>query len=109
MPSLVDVVVLGLAAWRIGSLVHYERGPYRAFQRLRERLGIAHNGDGEPIAWPDTESGRLLACLDCGSVWVGAGLVGLYLWSPGVAILLALPFALSAIAIAMGRWVRDGF
>ena len=106
MPTLADLAVLGLATWRIGSLLHYERGPVGLFQRMRRTFGVTHNEDGEPIAWPDNEIGRLLACLDCGSVWVGFGLVGLYLWTGEFAILLALPFALSTIAVLVGKCLR---
>lgn len=105
MASL-DFVILALATWRIGSLLGYERGPYGILQRMRERLGIAHDEDGEPCAWPDTEMGQLWRCLDCLSVWVGLGLVGLYLLSPGVAVVLAAPFALSAGAIVVARWLK---
>lgn len=104
--SLSELIVLGLATWRIADLLHYGRGPYGVFTRLRGRLRVSHDEDGEPVAWPDTEMGRLLRCLDCGSVWVGTGLVGLYLWSPWVAVILALPFALSAMAIGVAKAVK---
>lgn len=103
---LAEVTILVLATWRIGNLVQYERGPYRLFQRMRERLGIRHNDDAEPIAWPDTELGLLLRCPDCTSVWIGIGLVGLYLASSQLALILALPFALSAGAIVVARATR---
>ncbi len=101
MPSLVEVVVLCLACWRISHMVQYERGPLAVFTRVRRLAAVHHGEDGEPLAWPDTEMGRLARCLWCGSVWVGAGLVGLYLYAPAVAIVLALPFALSAAAIVI--------
>lgn len=104
--SLPEFVILGLATWRIADLLHYGRGPYGVFTRIRERFGIGHNGDGEPLSWPDTELGRLVRCLDCGSIWVGAGLVGLYVWSAWLAVVLALPFALSAMAIGVAKAVK---
>lgn len=93
--------------WRIGRMLQYERGPLSVFTRLRLRLGVQHDEDGEPVSWPDTEAGRLVRCLDCGSVWVAVGLAGIYLWQPSAALAMALPFALSAVAIMASRWVNQ--
>ena len=68
---------------------------------------MTHDAEGSPASWPDTEVGILARCLDCGSVWVGLGLAGLYLLAPGLALALALPFALSTVAIGLGVMV-DG-
>ncbi len=99
--QLVELVVLGLACWRLASLAQFERGPFAVFTRLRGRFGVEHDEDGLPVSWPDGEVGRMARCIRCGSVWVGVGLAGLYLWWPVAATLLALPFALSAVAIAL--------
>jgi hypothetical protein len=107
MPSLTEVVILCLACWRLSHLVQYERGPLAVFARIRHLAAVHHDADGEPLSWPDTELGRLVCCLWCGSVWVGAGLVGLYLYAPNVAIILSLPLALSAAAIVIQE-VTDG-
>lgn len=96
---LVDLIILALATWRLVLLVQQERGPFAGFTRLRERLGVAHDEDGAPISWPDTELGRLIRCCWCGSVWVGIGLAGVYMAWPMAATVLALPFALSAGAL----------
>jgi hypothetical protein len=106
MPSLVEFLILALATWRLGSLVQYERGPKAIFTKLRERFGITHGDDGTPIAWPNTEIAKLLECVWCGSVWVGLGMVGLYSWSPRLAVCLAFPFALSAVSIGLGVMIN---
>ncbi len=103
----VELLILGLGVWRIARLLQYERGPLSVFARLRGRLGVQHDEDGEPLGWPDSEAGRLLRCLDCGSVWVGLGMAGLYLWQPALVLALALPFALSAAAIGWNRMVSQ--
>ena len=107
MPSPIEVVVLCLACWRLSHLVQYERGPLAVFQRIRMLAAVQHGPDGEPLAWPDTELGRLVRCLWCGSVWIGLGLVGLYLYAPDVAVIFSLPFAVSAGAIVIQE-VADG-
>ena len=96
---LADLVLLGLATWRLTKLVQDERGPFAVLERIREALGIGHDADGQPFFWPDTELGRLLSCHWCGSVWAAIGLVGLYLLVPKAGIVLALPLALSALSI----------
>ncbi len=88
-------------------MLQYERGPMQVLARLRMRFGVEHDEDGEPVSWPDTEIGRLARCLDCGSVWVGVGLAGLYFLWPTVVLALAIPFALSAVAIGLGVMI-DG-
>ena len=51
---MVDLLVLallcGLVTWRVASLLHTED----AFEWLRARIGIGHDDEGWPIAYPDT-------------------------------------------------------
>ena len=100
--SLVMLLILALATWRITSILQGERGPWAVFERIRERMGIEHDEDGHPTSYPDTELGRLTSCPLCGSVWIGACLAGVYFASPVAGLLLALPFTLSALAILIG-------
>lgn len=97
----VDFIILALATWRIGCLIQWDRGPFAVFARLRGLFGIEHDEDGHPCAWPDSEFGRLLQCVYCGPMWVAIGLVGLYAWIAEPTVWVALPFALSAAAIAI--------
>ena len=102
MLQLVDLAVLGLACWRLARLIQFERGPWSILVRLREWAGIEHTADGEPVVYPEgSELRLLLQCLDCGSVWIGLGLVGLYVISAQVAYMVALPLALSGIAVLL--------
>lgn len=107
--SATELAILALATWRLSRLLVDERGPWGLLVVLRERLAdVEHDERGRPVSWPDGERGLVIRCLDCCSVWLGLGLVGLYLWAPAVAIVLALPFALSAAAILAGRLNGDG-
>ena len=106
--TLVDVLVLALATWRLTSLLLNERGPWALLARLRALGGVEHDRDGEPVSWPATEVGTLLGCHWCSSVWVGLGLAGLYLLAPGLALVLSLPLALSAAVILVQEVMQHG-
>ncbi len=67
---------LALAAWRLASLVANEEGPWQMFKRFRQRAE----------QW-------------CNSIWIGVGLTALYLWLREAILYLALPLALSTVAI----------
>ena len=58
-------VLLGLAVWRVASLLHTED----AFEWLRKRIGIEHDEDGFPIIYPDTFWGRQFQCFWCLANW----------------------------------------
>lgn len=106
--QLLDFVILALAAWRISNMIHYERGPVAIFRRFRQIFGVSHDESDEPTTYPSTEMGELLSCLDCGSIYIGVGLVGLYLAAGSVACYVALPFAISAGAIIIGKYINRG-
>lgn len=102
----VELVVIGLAVWRVSSLLTSEHGPFHIFSRLRERFGIVHNGNGRPAQWPDNFWGELLTCVWCISPYVGLFASVLYYLSGSVIVWLCLPFALSAVAILVNKQVR---
>ena len=66
-----NLLLVGLAAWRLTSLIREERGPFLMFTRFRELCGVTHNEDGAPVNFPDTEIGLVLSCSKCLSIWVG--------------------------------------
>ena len=104
--TITELLIYILAVWRIASLLQLERGPYGIFARLRRAFGVGHDYNGEPTIWPDTEIGKLIECLACGSIYVGLGLVGLHLLARPVAPYVALPFALSAGATIIEQVVK---
>jgi hypothetical protein len=64
-----DLLVRGLAIWRISSLLVREDGPNQVLRKLRERTGITY--------WSTTSDGiqsypawNPLVCIYCTSVWV---------------------------------------
>ena len=66
MELLALSVLLGLAVWRVASLLHTED----AFEWLRKRIGIEHDEDGFPVIYPDTFWGSIFGCFWCLSLVV---------------------------------------
>ena len=87
---------LGLAAWRLASLVANEDGPCMIFKRLRQR---AQQWCNKYPFCRELGLYDLFSCEWCNSVWIGAGLTILYLWIGETILYLALPLALSTVAI----------
>lgn len=98
---MVEVVIIGLAGWRIAAAFCYERGPWDVFLVLRGLAGIAANPDtGEPAEWEDTFWASLLSCVWCLSVWTCGAMALLWLLSPVPVVVVAA----AAVAVAMERW-----
>ena len=113
--------VLGLATWRLSSLLVVEDGPWRVFRRIRRwaRAGEwSQKGmDGNRLCPAEVQevmmnAGRsegffsgLLSCIWCTSVWVAAGLALGFFLLPVPAFYFALVFALSSVAILIERIV----
>lgn len=99
--TLIEFIVFGLATWRIASLLVDEPGPFRIFIRIRSLVGITHDADDNVAVIPDGFLPELLSCVWCTSIWVGLSCTILYRIMPQVSFYLALPFALSAVAIKL--------
>jgi hypothetical protein len=99
----VDLLLLGLATWRLTSLLVQEEGPWAIFARLRYKLGVRYDEHSEPYGL--TILGALFACMWCASVWTGAIVSIAYATFPPIARLLSLPLALSTIALLLNRMV----
>lgn len=96
--SLTIFFYLGLAAWRLASLVANEDGPWMMFKRLRQR---AEQWCNKYRFCRELGVYDLFSCEWCNSVWIGAGLTLLYLWIGETILYLALPLALSTVAIVI--------
>jgi hypothetical protein len=94
--SLTIFFYLSLAAWRLASLIANEDGPWQIFKRFRQR---AEQWCNNYRFCRELGLYELLACEWCNSIWIGAGLTLLYLWMGPAILYVALPLALSTIAI----------
>jgi hypothetical protein len=87
---------LSLAAWRLASLLANEDGPWMVFKRLRQK---AEEWCKRYRFCSELGLHELVSCEWCNSIWIGAGLTLLYLWMGEAILYLAVPLALSTVAI----------
>lgn len=105
MTSLIDILVLGLATWRISAMLTKEAGPFHVFEKLRELVGIQHDEDGNVSVIPNKLFAELLSCVWCMSIWAAAFWVVLWFFFPDIAFYASLPFAISTVAILLDRFL----
>jgi len=96
--NIFTFVILSLATWRVSKLLTGEAGPFNVFLRIRKLAGIVYIDD-DPFQIPDTFFAQLLSCVWCLSIWVGALWFLAWYLVPKETELIAIPFALSAVAI----------
>ena len=101
--SLNTFFYLSLAAWRLASLIANEDGPWLIFKRLRER---AEHWCKNYRFCRELGLYELVSCEWCNSIWIGVGLTLLYLWIGDTILYLALPLALSTVAILIKYLVQ---
>lgn len=116
-----DYVILALATWRLGYMFVKEAGPLDVFQNIRRAF---YAGEYDPQA-PQFENwrpedhewwsslgalpeqgfiGGVLSCIYCMSVWIGFFFTAFMLMWPMGSVVVALPFALSCIAVMIEMW-----
>jgi hypothetical protein len=93
--EFVRVLIVGLAGWRVASLLSKEDGPYGVFEKLRQIVGIR-----KMVQY--TELAKLWGCVWCMSVWTTAAFFGLWYVSPVIPGI----FAAMTIPIVVERWAR---
>lgn len=108
--TVTDLLVLALATWRLSSLLADEPGPWDIFETIRDKLGIVYlDGSLTGEREGKNELARTVLCTWCNSLYMsGLGWVALYALLGPVAIWIALPFALSAAAIYVERFIWRG-
>lgn len=98
---MTELTVLAFAVWRITHLLAAESGPFHVFLWLRERLGIEHDEDEVPRLWPHTYFGEMFECPYCLSMNVAIVVAVAWFLFPTTIFYLAIPFALSAVAVIL--------
>lgn len=97
--TFTELLIYGAATWRIASIITQECGPFHIFINLREKVGIIHDEECVPIAWPDTFFGELLSCVWCSSIWVALFWGIMIFLSPALSLKIATIFAFSTVAV----------
>ncbi len=100
MDLLAEVIIIGLAAWRVAALLSYEKGPLDVFLKLRIMLGFTHGSNAIPSVWPDRFLPNLVSCVWCLSVWMAAAMWGMWQLSEPFVIIVAA----SSILLSVERW-----
>lgn len=67
---MIELIVKGLAAWRLSYLLINERGPFDLVTKFRSATGVEHDVTGRPVSYPDN---HVLECIWCTTIWAGIG------------------------------------
>lgn len=102
---MMPLIVYGMAAWRVASMLVSESGPWDIFLKLRERAGIIHDDEGKALVIPDGFFPGIFSCIWCCSVWVGTFWMLFDLFYPWLALRIATAFAFSTVAILIQCFV----
>ena len=102
--DIVDFLILGLATWRLSSLIATpgDDGPWEMFLKFRELVGVKHDKDTGQYYGTNVFA-KAIECVWCVSVWIGIALGILYLYFGDWTVCFSLPFALSGAAIVVER------
>lgn len=99
--NITNIIIYGLAIWRISSLLVNESGPAMIFLRIREWVGITHDDSGGRVIVPETFLAQSLDCVWCCSIWVAFFFTLFWSFSPVLSLKVAVIFCLSAVAIVI--------
>ncbi len=95
---LEQAIIVGLAGWRIASLVVREDGPFSVFERLRRLVGAEQAGEITGLA-------KLVSCIWCSGIYTATVSWAVWeFWRPEPVVLVAT----WAVVIAVERWNAGG-
>ena len=86
---MLEIIAIGLAGWRLASLLNQEAGPFMVFAVIRSRFGVRHFHDGTPESWPTNVLTSLLMCMWCLTIWTSTAMWGLWQWHSEPVLLMA--------------------
>lgn len=99
-----ELVLSGLACYRLSYMLTGEDGPFDIFYRLRNVTGIVYSASGKVISYPNWNP---LHCIHCTSIYVAAMITGL-LYAYGHPVSLAFFLSVSTLAILVDAMVNYG-
>lgn len=98
---MIEILIFGMATWRIASMLVNEDGPWYVFLELRKRVGIAYDDLGQIDSIRENLPASILSCVWCCSVWIAFGWGLAYLLSPIVVLKIATALSFSTVAIVI--------
>ncbi len=100
------LIILIFAVYRIANLFtdDNEGGPRHSLHWLRWKAGVRYDAETKK-AYGTNMVSRALSCFWCFSVWVGLFVTVPYIFWSQITITLLLPFALSAGALMIKRYM----
>ena len=92
--SMLDLIIAGLATYRLARFSVKDDGPFNVFGRWRALCGVV---DGvEPKAGSMAD---LVTCSRCATVWAAIAISAILLLYPDWSLFVILPLSLAAIGI----------
>lgn len=102
---LIAILILGLASWRLASLLVVEEGPFDILGKFRSFIGIRYDELSKPYG--TNVIAEAFTCVWCASMWIAILFSIAYYISAHFAVMLSLPFAVSTVVIIVERIVQD--
>ena len=99
-----DMLIIGVAAWRVSVFVTSGAGPWDTMLRVRELFGVHHDVDGNISSNPAAGMGKLITCVWCFSLWAVAVFGAVWHLHPPTVMLFA---AWGVVGIIQGLVFRD--
>lgn len=93
-----NFIILGLAVWRLSSLIAREEGPMQILDRFRYFAGVRYADDGVYFL---NNFAKGISCPACLSVWIGAIASVAYLLFNSSIVYTGVVWALALSAIAV--------
>lgn len=104
--DIANLLIYGLAVWRISSLLVNEGGPRNIFWHIRSKLGHMHDPGMNYIGHKEGFLSDIFACVWCMSLWVAIAVSFCRFYFSAPTFYVCLTLALSAVAIVVERVVR---
>jgi len=99
---MLELLTLGLATWRISSLLVEEDGPFDFFAKMRRKIGITYNEYSQKVG--SNVLAEMLTCMWCTSFWVAIAICLLF----DASLSFTRSLAVGAIAIIIDRIIYYG-
>ena len=105
--TLVTLLILGLAAWRIASFLVVEDGPRDISGKFRYFIGVRHS-EKDAVPYGTNIAAQAFTCVWCLSFWISLFVVFIYYFMGGFLIIqgVALILALNTIVILLDSLIN---